>query len=97
MAQTETIPLGTDRELYDASCKVIVHLCDHVAKVRGVIPNEVWSDEILPVILERQKMVMNALGDWLDAWDAVDEEEDAWMDPVFEAFRQRFTRELDED
>jgi len=77
-----TIPLGTDRELYDASCKAIQHMCLAISEMSTQVTSDMLTDIQLEPILAGQNRRMNALGDILNGCDAVTEE-DEWMNPIF--------------
>lgn len=65
--------------------KAVVKLCENLALVHRETGEII--DRFPPGIVEmagkRSAEIMELLGDVLNAMDAVDDEEDAWMEPIF--------------
>lgn len=76
-------------------CKVVAHLATVLTEINST--NEAMIREgslarILDIIGRRTAYQMEQLGDMLNAMDAA-EEEDEWMDPIFEKAHQLWPQE----
>lgn len=66
-------------------CKAVAHLAESLAKVhRDYIRIMDHSPSLVEQVGQRTANFMEKLGDMLNAMDAVDPAEDAWLDPIFE-------------
>ncbi len=71
-----------------AQCRVVAHLARQIAIVheqKAEAYELVNMDAgLIDVVGQFSANAMEVLGDMLNGMDAVDDEEDAWTDPVFE-------------
>ncbi len=84
-----------DRDLMMAQCKAVAHLAQAVANVHtdkaaflATAPSA--ADRLVGHLGPQTAAIMETLGDILNDMDAVDEEEDAWVTPIFAAARARW-------
>ena len=81
------------REQVAKQCEAVVHLAKALAEVTGHKAAMFRSgklDELIEMVGNRTAYQMQLLGDILNGMDAVDDEEDGWLAPVFEAAQQMF-------
>lgn len=81
--------MSKTREQVVAQCRVVAHLARQIAVVHEqkaeAYASLNMSDGLIDVVGSETASFMEALGDILNGMDAVDEKEDRWVDPVFEA------------
>jgi hypothetical protein len=74
-------------------CRVVAHLCAALAQVcreQEAVYRGGHADQILDIVGERTARQMELLGNELNNMDAVDDAEDAWMDPIFDRAHEMF-------
>lgn len=74
------------REQVIRQCEAVAHMAKAVAGVYGdyvTMFRDGHAGTLIDLVGERTAHLMEALGDILNGMDAVDETEDAWLDPVF--------------
>jgi hypothetical protein len=86
------------REQTDQQYKAVAHMARSLAEVheqtRFVMPHQPRG--VLELQCRRSAEIMEILGDALNAMDAVDEEQDGWITPIFERAHQIFQPENDQ-
>lgn len=73
----------------------VAHLAGALARVHADLAEIVKRDEDPEMIKlrgARSARIMEVLGDILNGMDAVDRDEDAWLDPIFEAAHSLFSQ-----
>ena len=70
-----------------AQCRAVVHMAKvlaevHEAKAQGFDGAE-RSDGIIDVVGQSTAYIMETIGNILNGIDAVDSDEDGWLDPIF--------------
>jgi hypothetical protein len=85
--QTQKLASITDAELLtftEAQFKAVAHMAKVVAELHGPHMTRHSSRGVLELQSVRANEIMEWLGDLLNAMDGVDDEEDGWMEPIFE-------------
>lgn len=77
------------KEQVIAQSRVVAHLAKQIAIVHEQTSDAYNSVDMSPTLIDlvgnRTASAMEALGDILNGMDAVDDDEDGWTAPVFEA------------
>lgn len=76
-------------------CKAVVHMCEALAEVYRMRQGRheaggKAADDVADLIGRWSAQAMETLGDMLNGMDAVDEEKDAWIDPVIREAQRRW-------
>lgn len=69
-------------------CRAVAHMARALAEVfddKGRVFEEGGAASIIDFVGKQTANLMETLGDILNGMDATDEDEDAWLNPVFEA------------
>lgn len=87
----------SEREKQDQlvqQCKVVAHLANAIMQVHldlaDIYEQIPHTDAQVDHVGNRTARLMETLGDVLNGMDAVDAEEDGWVNPVFEEARRLF-------
>ncbi|CAN7592931.1 hypothetical protein LJR039_004314 [Pseudorhodoferax sp. LjRoot39] len=92
-AVPDALNLAGDAGLAHDQCRAVVHMALALAEVHVARALIIASGKV-PTATERigesSAALMEYLGDALSNMDAVEEEDDAWLDPIFEAAHARW-------
>jgi hypothetical protein len=82
----------TTRKQVAAQCRAVAHMADALALVHKDKAQMIGAGSYGPTELvgRHTARLMETLGDILNGMDAVDETEDAWLDPVFKEAQRRW-------
>jgi hypothetical protein len=93
--RTEKLASISDADLKEQTAnqyKAVIHMATSLKTVheQTLTAFPVQSRGVMELQCVRSAEIMEMLGDLLNAMDAVDEDEDAWMDPIFEKAHEVF-------
>lgn len=83
------------KEQVAQQCKVVAHLATALAQVHSeraeiIAAGGYEGGALLDMVGRQTARLMETLGDILNGMDATDEDEDAWVDPVFKEAHRRW-------